>query len=159
MKECEIFYELPWIRSQAPWKTSASDCPRPLSGQQSWGSSWRDWPQVFMLLSAPACPRPSLVREEMCDSVWPSDIFMIQSAAAFVSQPCSSPETPMHLPYSSVSKCVWLSQLWALIFLLTDMSLYANKSGSHLSILEIDCIVWWGMRNLCLRIRVTVRRI
>lgn len=142
---------------KAPWETSVSDCPSPLSGQQSWGSSRRDCSWVFMPLPAPECPSPSLVREEMYDSVWPSDIFIIQSATAFASQPCSCPETCMYLPYSSVFKCIWLFQLWTLIFLLTDMSLY--ESSPHRSILEIDCIVWWGMRNLCLRIRVTVRRI
>lgn len=144
---------------RATWRHQS--LPSPLSEQQSWGLSWRDCPGISRFcqpLHAHIQDLWGKRRCAQCDSGWPSDISTIQLAITFLSQLRGCLETSRAVLYLPMFKCMPLLWLLTLIFLLTDMSLYYNKSSPYLSLLEIDCVVWRGVRNLCLRIRVTVRK-
>lgn len=97
----ERIWNFLWVtlnfRSQGSLK-DINLCPSPLSEQETRGSSWRACLRVFMPLTVPAGPSPSLAREEeVCDPARPSGISIIQLVTTFLSRPCSSPESHMYL--------------------------------------------------------------
>lgn len=147
-----IFYELPWIRSQGSLKDIGLWLPKSIKWATELGVQAEETAPGFSRLWQPLSAQVQVLWGKRCvtqsgplaSSLSNQQPLLFLSRVAVLKPACT-------LLYSSVFKCTRRFQLWTLIFLLTDMSLHSNESSPHLSILEIVCIVWWGMRNCAWR--------